>query len=174
MVFSKAKFTSRRQLRLLGCAALASPRGPIIERLEKLFDVKDGAAKVVMPADLGLAMHNATLLNTRSAKRQSAKFESRLAPEDLDEVMIELKRIHQKAIEKIRKAVHSQPVLSWSSFVECMLLQDLPKFSSGHAALHLFIVQRELLGDEMPATGTSQADYFCCGGGREIFCAYTV
>ena len=24
-------------------------------------------------------------------------------------------------------------------------------------ALHLFIVQRELLGDEMPATGTSQA-----------------
>lgn len=132
-------------------------RARIIERLEKLFDVKDGAAKVVMPADLGLAMHNATLLNTRSAKRQSAKFESRLAPEDLDEVMIELKRIHQKAIEKIRKAVHSQPVLSWSSFVECMLLQDLPKFSSGHAALHLFIVQRELLGDEMPATGTSQA-----------------
>eukprot|EP00435_Cladocopium_sp_Y103_P026781 s3600_g6.t1 len=54
-------------------------RARIIERLEKLFDVKDGAAKVVMPADLGLAMKNAALLNAKTSKRQSAKFESRLA-----------------------------------------------------------------------------------------------
>ena len=77
-------------------------------RLEKLFDVKDGAAKVVMPADprigvnavfanhfdpflhranvaaatedLGRAIHNAGVLNAKSSKRQSTKFESRLAP----------------------------------------------------------------------------------------------
>lgn len=132
-------------------------RARIIERLEKLFDVKDTKAKVIMPADLGLAMHNASKSNMSKKTKQSARFESRLAPEDLDEVMMELKRIHMQAIEKARKTKNSQPVLSWSAFVECMLLQDLPKFSSGHAALHLFIVQRELLGDEMPATGTSQA-----------------
>eukprot|EP00435_Cladocopium_sp_Y103_P070688 s502_g35.t2 len=140
--------------------ASTTTRARIVERLEKLFDVKDGAAKVVMPADLGLAMRNAGFLNAKSSKRQSTKFESRLAPEDLDEVMIELKRISQKTMKgkwKSRKTDILQPVLSWSSFVDCMLMENLPTFTSGHAALHLFIVQRELLGDEMKATGTSQA-----------------
>jgi len=139
--------------------ASTTTRARIVERLERLFDVKDGAAKVVMPADLGLAMRNAGVLNAKSSKRQSTKFESRLAPEDLDEVVIELKRISQKTMAKgkPRKLVSLQPVISWSSFVECMQMENLPTFTSGHAALHLFIVQQELLGDEMKATGTSQA-----------------
>eukprot|EP00913_Durusdinium_trenchii_P022949 g21549.t1 len=38
-----------------------------------------------------------------------------------------------------------------------MLLSDLPKLTDGPLVLNLFIVQRELLGEEMPATGTSTA-----------------
>lgn len=38
-----------------------------------------------------------------------------------------------------------------------MLLTQLPKFAYGAVALNIFIVQRELLGEEMPATGTSSA-----------------
>ena len=32
--------------------------------------------------------------------------------------MAELKRIHDKVIEKTHKTVHAQPVISWHGFVE--------------------------------------------------------
>ncbi|CAK9053155.1 unnamed protein product, partial [Durusdinium trenchii] len=132
-------------------------RERIVRRLEKLFEVKDDKVKVVMALDLGQAMQKASLMKSNLAKSNVAKFESALNPEELDEVMVELKRIHDQEIEKGRKRARRQPVLSWNGFVECMLLPDLPKFTSGPTALNLFIVQRELLGDDMPATGTSTA-----------------
>lgn len=132
-------------------------RARIVERLEKLFDVKDPSVKLVMSRDLGAAMDKASQIKSKTSKRQTARFESALHPEELDEVMGELKRIHDKVIEKTHKTVHAQPVISWHGFVECMLLSDLPKFTHGPLALNLFIVQRELLGDEMPASGTSVA-----------------
>ena len=37
---------------------------------------------------------------------------------------MELKKIHMKAIEKARKTMHSQPVLSWSAFVDTRLREE--------------------------------------------------
>ncbi|CAJ1433686.1 unnamed protein product [Effrenium voratum] len=78
----------------------------------------------------------------------------------MDEVLIELRRIHQNVVDKTRlqKFIAPQPVMSWKSFTdECIVLENLPKYSTGPVALNLFVLQRALLGDEMPATGTSSA-----------------
>lgn len=37
---------------------------------------------------------------------------------------MELKRIHMQAIEKARKTKNSQPVLSWSAFVDTRLQEE--------------------------------------------------
>ncbi|CAK8993359.1 unnamed protein product [Durusdinium trenchii] len=145
------KFRSRR--------ASTTTRFRIIERLEKLFNVKDPKVKVVMGRDLSSAMQKAssTGKSTRTSTRQTTRFEITLGPEELDEVVLELKRIYEKVFNKGSKKGHMQPVLAWNDFVELMLLSDLPKLTDGPLVLNLFIVQRELLGEEMPATGTSTA-----------------
>ncbi|CAE7153605.1 HERC1, partial [Symbiodinium pilosum] len=79
--------------------------------------------------------------------------------EDLEEVVLELKRIHTKAIDKDRKvkASSQQPVIAWRQFLDCIMMDDLPKYSVGPVALNMFIVQQALLGDDMPSTGASGA-----------------
>ncbi|CAE7783342.1 unnamed protein product [Symbiodinium sp. CCMP2456] len=124
----------------------------IVEKLENLFDVRDPLSKVVMPSDVSAAVKAAR--NKRTSQLMSS-----LSPEDLEEVLVELKRIHAKTIDKDRKAKLSsaQPVISWRQFLDCIMLDDLPKYAVGPVALNLFIVQQSLLGDDMPSTGASGA-----------------
>jgi len=124
----------------------------IVEKLEKLFDVRDPLSKVVMPSDVSAAVKAAR--NKRTSQLMSS-----LSPEDLEEVLVELKRIHTKTIDKDRKAKLSsaQPVIAWRQFLDCIMLDDLPKYAVGPVALNLFIVQQSLLGDDMPSTGASGA-----------------
>ncbi|CAJ1363517.1 unnamed protein product [Effrenium voratum] len=122
--------------------------GRIQDRLEFLFAVKDPRSKVIMARDLFAALRaskNPTMIS--------------LGMDDMDEVLIELRRIHQNVVDKTRlqKFIAPQPVMSWKSFTECIVLENLPKYSTGPVALNLFVLQRALLGDEMPATGTSSA-----------------
>mmetsp|Transcript_54126 Transcript_54126/g.97728 ORF Transcript_54126/g.97728 Transcript_54126/m.97728 type:complete len:885 (+) Transcript_54126:74-2728(+) len=127
-------------------------RDRIIEKLEMLFCVADPAAKVVMPNDVFAAIR-------ASRNKKSAQLTSSLGAEDMEEVVLELKRIHQKAIDKQRKPKQTatQPVIAWKQFVDCIMLEELPKYSAGPVALNLFIVQQAILGDDMPSTGTSGA-----------------
>ncbi|CAE7266542.1 HERC1 [Symbiodinium natans] len=124
----------------------------IVEKLERLFDVRDPMSKVVMPSDVSAAVK-------ASRNKKSSQLTASLGPEDLEEVVVELKRIHAKAIDKDRKsrASSQQPVIAWKQFLDCIMLDDLPKYATGPVALNLFIVQQALLGDDMPSTGASGA-----------------
>lgn len=128
-------------------------RDRLVERLERQFAMRSSEGKMVRPRDLYMAVK-------QSRDHKSTQLSAILRMEDMEDVVLELKRIHQKVIDKVRKPmkVTSQyPSISWRQFMDCILLEDLTKHTQGQTALSLFIVQRALLGDEMPSTGTSSA-----------------
>lgn len=90
--------------------------------------------------------------------------------EELEEVMVELRRIHLKVYEKGRRqsVTHShQPVMSWKAFQDSILLEDLPNLAHGRAALNVFIVQQALLGDAVPTTSATKALLLAYGKNRK-------
>ncbi|CAE7266570.1 unnamed protein product [Symbiodinium natans] len=129
----------------------------ILQGLEKQFDVDDAAAaaKVIMPNDLNAAM--------KTFRKAVPQLQSPLNNEELEEVIMELRRIHSMVFEKCTRNSQGkahlafQPVISWKAFQECLLLEDLPSYSAGRVALNLFAVQQALLGDAIPTTGATKA-----------------
>jgi len=131
----------------------------LLTRLEKQFDIEDAGAKVIMPNDLLAAMKT-----SRKTQTTMPQLPTLLNTEELEEVIMELRRIHQTIFEKgprtsLQGKAHQafQPVISWKAFQECLLVEDLPSFASGRVALNLFAVQQALLGDAVPTTGATKA-----------------
>ncbi|CAE7721182.1 HERC1, partial [Symbiodinium pilosum] len=84
--------------------------------LERQFDIDDAAAKVIMPNDLTTAM--------KTARKAVSQLPTQLNTEELEEVIVELRRIHQMLFERDRgprtsfqgKHQAFQPVISWKAF----------------------------------------------------------
>eukprot|EP00434_Breviolum_minutum_P008755 symbB.v1.2.007716.t3/scaffold479.1/size198797/8 len=126
------------------CYSLTADGGDLLERLHSLFDVDEVAPKVVMPRDLVAALK----LARKGGQQQMMPPPT---PEELEEVLLELRRIHQKVYEKGRRLSISgscQPVMSWKAFQDCILLEDLPNLANGRSAL---------LGDAVPTTSATKA-----------------
>ncbi|CAL1167597.1 unnamed protein product, partial [Cladocopium goreaui] len=147
------------------CYDKTADGGNLLERLHALFVFEESAAKVVMPSDLAAA-----LKTSRKGSAQSTQMMPSLSIEELEEVMVELRRIHLKVYEKGRRqsVTHShQPVMSWKAFQDSILLEDLPNLAHGRAALNVFIVQQALLGDAVPTTSATKALLLAYGKNRK-------
>ncbi|CAK9005858.1 Ion_trans domain-containing protein [Durusdinium trenchii] len=127
-------------------------------RLQKIFKVDDASAKMVVPKDLQKAL--------KSSKKNSNTFSSQMDWNHLEELIHELKRIHGIVFEGMKGSKDSKPskkqpssaaVIAWKSFMDCLLLENLPNWASGQVSLRLFILQKALLGDELPSIQASRA-----------------
>eukprot|EP00439_Symbiodinium_sp_Y106_P050851 s178_g6.t1 len=102
-------------------------RDRLVERLERQFAMRSSEGKMVRPRDLYMAVK-------QSRDHKSTQLSAILRMEDMEDVVLELKRIHQKVIDKVRKPmkVTSQyPSISWRQFMDCILLEDLTKHTQG-------------------------------------------
>ena len=129
-----------------------TPQPKTLLKLQKMFRVRDEAAKVVMARDL-IAALKATMHKNKHLQ----------VPQDqtqLEEVMHKLREVHSKAfgdINQIKKvSSHGPSILPWKGFLNCLLLEKLPDYADGQLALRLFIIQKCLLGDDCPTNMTSQ------------------
>ncbi|CAJ1383990.1 unnamed protein product [Effrenium voratum] len=124
---------------------------PLSIRLEELFNVTDVSSKVVMPADLYLAM--------QAGRKKMWNPLNMLSIDELEEALKEFRRIHGKVFSNGRRASISQavqPVMSWTAFRDMVLLEDLPNLVSSACALNTFVIQKTLLGDAIPASNAVQ------------------
>eukprot|EP00913_Durusdinium_trenchii_P032389 g30326.t1 len=132
---------------------------------------------MVVPKDLQKAL--------KSSKKNSNTFSSQMDWNHLEELIHELKRIHgrlgrisvhtqtltrpmglpivfegmkgSKDSKPSKKQPSSAAVIAWKSFMDCLLLENLPNWASGQVSLRLFILQKALLGDELPSIQASRA-----------------
>ncbi|CAJ1401008.1 unnamed protein product [Effrenium voratum] len=114
-------------------------------RLLKIFKVEDPAAKVVLPRDVYKAL--------KLCRKKTTSFNVSLEVPELEEVLSEIKRIHEivhKKEEESSKVARPSAVISWSAFLDTLTLVHLSEFSTGQVSLRLFIVQKALLQDDLP------------------------
>lgn len=127
------------------------------QRLHKIFKVKDEVTKMVMARDLAKAL--------KLSKTKGNAFQLNFEHHQLEELLYELQKIHgyvfdnePRLSKEAKRPSHSvATVLPWKSFLECLLLENLPIFSSGQTSLRLYIMQKALLGDDLPSMGASRA-----------------
>lgn len=126
------------------------------QRLHKIFKVKDEVAKMILARDLAKAL--------KSSRTKGNSFQLSFEHHQLEELLYELQKIHgyvfgnePRQSKQARRSNSAAAVLPWKSFLECLLLKNLPEFSSGQTSLRLYIMQKALLGDDLPSMGASRA-----------------
>jgi len=122
-----------------------------MQKLMKMFRVRDESAKVVLARDLSTAL--------KSTRSKNKHLNVQLDMVELEEVMHKLKDIHAEVFEDekvaARKAKSGPSIMPWRGFLNCLLLQKLPEFATGQVALRLFTIQKCLLGEDCPTNKTS-------------------
>ncbi|CAE7247722.1 unnamed protein product [Symbiodinium natans] len=133
-----------------------TPQPGTVARLQKMFRVRDEAAKVVMARDLAGAL-KATL---HKHKHLNVPLEQT----QLEEVMHKLREVYAEAFGDVahvssqanRQHTRGPSIMPWKGFLSCLLLEKLPDYATGQLALRLFTIQKCLLGDDCPTNMTSQ------------------
>ena len=122
------------------------------QRLIKIFKVDDPTTRIIFARDLAKAL--------KYSKKQGGTFHASVSFEadELESAITELKRIHELVFPtQLKEDTLTVTGIPWKKFLACLLLVNLPSLSSGQTSLRLYVMQKALLGDDLPSMGASRA-----------------
>lgn len=113
-------------------------------------------AQVIMARDLIAAVK-------KCGKSEASGFSYSLEEKEVEDAILELRHIFQMYVLKVNKRGLTKSktpthVIAFHQFLKCMFLADVHMYARDEEVqLTLFIIQRAMLGADMPSAGTSRA-----------------